>query len=71
MKGLGHTKHLKYTYIHIVVFQEESDSRLAVQEALSMMAPSYKKADATILALIESLILSYVEQVIFTNFTCT
>ncbi|XP_058950151.2 proteasome adapter and scaffold protein ECM29 isoform X1 [Pocillopora verrucosa] len=42
--------------------QEESDSRLAVQEALSMMAPSYKKADATILALIESLILSYVEQ---------
>lgn len=58
-------------YIHIVVFQEESDSRLAVQEALSMMAPSYKKADATILALIESLILSYVEQVIFTNFTCT
>ena len=33
-----------------------------------MMAPSYKKADATILALIESLILSYVEQVIFYKF---
>ena len=36
-----------------------------------MMAPSYKKADATILALIESLILSYVEQVISTNFSYT
>ena len=47
-----------------MVFQEESDTRLAVQEALSMMAPSYKKADATILALIENLILSYVQQVL-------
>ena len=51
-------------YIHFMVFQEESDTRLAVQEALSMMAPSYKKADATILALIENLILSYVQQVL-------
>lgn len=42
--------------------QEESDTRLSVQEALSMMAPSYKKADATIQALIESLILNYVQQ---------
>ncbi|XP_078353041.1 LOW QUALITY PROTEIN: proteasome adapter and scaffold protein ECM29-like [Oculina patagonica] len=42
--------------------QEESDTRLSVQEALSMMAPSYRKADATILALIESLILNYVQQ---------
>ena len=30
-----------------------------------MMAPSYRKADAAILALIESLILNYVQQVIF------
>ena len=44
-------------------FQEESDTRLAVQEALSMMAPSYKNADSTILALIEALILNYVQQV--------
>ena len=44
-------------------FQEESDTRLAVQEALSMMAPSYKTADSTILALIEALILNYVQQV--------
>jgi len=43
--------------------QEESDTRLAVQEALSMMAPSYKNADSTILALIEALILNYVQQV--------
>ena len=47
------------------LFQEESDTRLSVQEALSMMAPSYRKADATILALIESLILNYVQQVPF------
>ena len=44
-------------------FQEESDTRLAVLEALSMMAPSYKNADSTILALIEALILNYVQQV--------
>lgn len=44
-------------------FQEESDTRLAVQEALSMMAPSYKNTDSTILALIEALILNYVQQV--------
>ena len=44
-------------------FQEESDTRLAVQEALSMMAPSYKNADSTILALVEALILNYVQQV--------
>lgn len=42
--------------------QEQSDTRLAVQEALSMMAPSYKNADSTILALIEALILNYVQQ---------
>ena len=47
----------------IPFFQEESDTRLAVQEALSMMAPSYKNADSTILALIEALILNYVQQV--------
>lgn len=48
-------------YVHII--QEQSDTRLAVQEALSMMAPSYKNADSTILALIEALILNYVQQV--------
>ena len=54
-----------FTLYHNVLklFQEESDTRLSVQEALSMMAPSYRKADPTILALIESLILNYVQQV--------
>ncbi|XP_068677297.1 proteasome adapter and scaffold protein ECM29-like isoform X3 [Montipora foliosa] len=42
--------------------EEQSDTRLAVQEALSMMAPSYKNADSTTLALIEALILNYVQQ---------
>ncbi|XP_044163962.1 proteasome adapter and scaffold protein ECM29-like isoform X2 [Acropora millepora] len=42
--------------------EEESETRLAVQEALSMMAPSYKNADSTTLAFIEALILNYVER---------
>lgn len=60
--SLGFT--LTFAPHFLKLFQEESDTRLSVQEALSMMAPSYRKADATILALIESLILSYVQQVI-------
>ena len=43
--------------------QEESDTRLAVQEALSMMAPAFKQADDSTLSLLEALIMSNVEKV--------
>ena len=43
--------------------QEEADTRLGVQEALSMMAPAFRQADDSTLALLEALILSNVEKV--------
>ena len=44
-------------------YQEESDNKLAVQEALSMMSEAFKQVDATNLNLIEALIMQNIEKV--------
>ncbi|EDO42544.1 predicted protein, partial [Nematostella vectensis] len=44
------------------ICEESEDTRLAVQEALSMMAPAYKDSQGTIKTMIETLILKNVEK---------
>ncbi|XP_031556184.1 proteasome adapter and scaffold protein ECM29-like [Actinia tenebrosa] len=44
------------------ICEEEEDTRLAVQETLSMMAPAYRETKGSTKALIEALILSNVEK---------
>ena len=44
------------------MLQEEADCRLAVQEALSMMAGSFKKIDPANAKLVEALIMHSIEK---------
>ncbi len=48
-----------------ICFQEDSDSRLAIQEALSMMSTAFKNIDESKLKLMEALIMQNIEKVHF------
>jgi len=48
--------------VYYPIIQEEEEVCLAVQEALSMMAPAYRETKGTTKSLIEALILSSVEK---------
>ena len=47
----------------VVYFQEVSETRLAVQEALSMMSTSFRQIDDTNLQLLEALLMQNIDKV--------